>query len=62
MKEHSAINKLQQLNHIMEDIYQLQKDFNEKVDTYHLLVEEFYKNVDKQSERPLHLRIMKDKL
>jgi len=61
MKEHSAINKLQKLNHIMEDIHQLQTDFKEKVVTYHLLLEEFYKNADKLSNRPLHLRIMKDK-
>jgi len=61
VKEHIEINKLQKANQIMGEIYQLQIEFKEKGETYHLLLDEFYKNIDMLSDRPLHLRIMKNK-
>jgi hypothetical protein len=58
MKKDSEINKLTQLNDLSNEINQLWAEYQEKRNTYHRLLEEFYKNIDNQSNRLPHLRMM----
>jgi uncharacterized coiled-coil DUF342 family protein len=59
MKKDSEINMLKQLNELSDEINQQWAEFQEKRDTYNRLLEEFYKNIDNQSNLPPHLRMMK---
>jgi hypothetical protein len=59
MKKDSELNKLQQLNDLSHEINQLWAEYLQQREIYHILLEEFYKNTDNLSDRPLHLRIMK---